>query len=188
MPLRRLEAEELYDSLLTVAGRLDETRGGPSDPLDVRPDGMVSVKMGDNGGRRAVYGLRRRRTPITLLETFDFPQLNPNCTERSQSTVALQALQLLNSARMGQLATAFAERVRREAGEDSDRQIEHACRLALSRAPSAEEMRLARETRSRLETEWRKQARKPGAPDSGMAALTGYCRALLNSAEFLYVD
>ncbi len=84
MPLRRLEAEELRDTLLLVAGRLDEKRFGPADPVQVLPDGIVQ-----SGQRRSVYVQQLRKHPPTLLECFDLPAMNPNCLSRSDSLVAL---------------------------------------------------------------------------------------------------
>ena len=95
MPLVRLDAEALYDSLLLVAGRLDETRGGPADAVQVRARWARDTSGTATGWRRLVYVQQRRKQLPTHLETFDFPQMNPNCIERRDSTVAPQALHLL---------------------------------------------------------------------------------------------
>src|SRR5262249_13661177 len=71
MPLRRMEAEVLNDSLLLVSGRLDETRFGPPDPVEVRKDGLVTPIAGPRGWRRSIYVLQRRSQMPTLLENFD---------------------------------------------------------------------------------------------------------------------
>ena len=55
--------------------------------------------------------LQRRTTPLTMLDTFDAPQLNPNCVKRSQSMVTSQALQLWNSQLARKSARHFAGRV-----------------------------------------------------------------------------
>src|SRR5262249_31554459 len=55
MPLTRLDAESLYDTMLLVAGRLDERRYGPPDALEVRPDGLVTPAGTARGWRRLVY-------------------------------------------------------------------------------------------------------------------------------------
>ncbi|MGE3314462.1 MAG: DUF1549 domain-containing protein, partial [Planctomycetaceae bacterium] len=68
MPLRRMEAEELRDSLLLVAGELDETRYGPADPVQILPSGLVHT-----GKRRSIYVQQLRKQPATLLESFDLP-------------------------------------------------------------------------------------------------------------------
>ena len=86
MPLRRMEAEELRDSLLWVAGELDETRFGPAEPVNARGDGLVL-----SGKRRSIYIQQLRKSPASLLESFDLPAMNPNCLQRSDSLVAPQA-------------------------------------------------------------------------------------------------
>ena len=61
MPLRRMEAEVVRDAVLAVAGELDTTPFGKPDPVEVRPDGLVTSKRGKNGWRRAIYVLHRRK-------------------------------------------------------------------------------------------------------------------------------
>src|SRR5262249_47972426 len=97
MPLVRLDAESLYDTLLNVARRLDETRFGPADAVQVRPDGLVTPTGSSRGWRRLIYVQHARKNIPTHLENFDYPQMNPNCIERRDSVVALQALHLMNS-------------------------------------------------------------------------------------------
>jgi hypothetical protein len=186
MPLKRMEAEVLYDTLLHVAGRLDETRFGPPDPVQVRKDGLVSATATDKGLRRSIY-VRQRRTQLpTLLETFDLPQMNPNCIERVDSTVAPQALFLRNNALIAELAAALAERVMREVGSDPARQIERAHRVALSRPPSAEENALGLHTLAQLTAEWQRSLTEREA--AARRALASYAHTLVNSAAFVYID
>ena len=117
MPLVRLDAEALYDSLLLVAGRLDETRFGPPTPSRSRADGLVTPagdrpRLAADDLRAAAAQSRCRRT----WRTFDFPQMNPNCIERRDSTVAPQALHLMNNGMVQQLAEQFAQRVLARSG------------------------------------------------------------------------
>jgi hypothetical protein len=191
MPLNRLDAESLYDSLLQVAGKLDENRFGPADPVQVRRDGLVTPSGTSKGWRRLIYVQQTRKQLATHLETFDFPQMNPNCIERRDSTVAPQALHLLNNAMIEQLAADFAKRIRRETGTDAGRQIASIYLIALSRMPTAEEKRVGLEALDKLADEWDKQLIAVGKPDRDAAefkALTTYCHAILNSAAFLFVD
>ncbi|HUR53686.1 MAG TPA: PSD1 and planctomycete cytochrome C domain-containing protein, partial [Gemmataceae bacterium] len=189
MPLVRLGAESLYDSLLLVAGKLDETRGGPADAVQARRDGLVTPAGTAKGWRRLVYVQQTRKQPATHAEAFDFPQMNPNCVERRDSTAAPQALHLMNNGMVEQLAGDFARRVRREAGGHPARQVEAVYLVALSRRPSAEEKQLGVEALEVLADEWEKlAARKPDRESSELKALTTYCHAILNSAAFLYVD
>src|SRR5262249_18470314 len=127
----------------------------------------------------------------SLLESFDFPQMNPNCIERKASTVAVQALHLMNNGMVEQLAGAFARRVAREAGLSPERQIEHAWLLALGRRPTAKELRVGIESLHDLQSAWREQGNSETDADQSSAsihALTTFCHAILNSAAFLYID
>ena len=135
--------------------------------------------------------MHRRSQLPTLLETFDQPQMNPNCIERIDSTVASQALHLLNNARVQELAASFADRVRKVAGSDPARQVEQAYLTALSRPPTPEERRLGLEALEHLTAHWTKhlgETSNSGPNEAGRKALTTYCHTLLNSAAFLYID
>jgi hypothetical protein len=181
MPLVRLDAESLYDAMLSVSGQLDLAMSGPPEPVRVRKDGMVIPSGTNRGWRRLLYVRQTRKQIPTHLENFDYPQMNPNCIERRDSTVAPQALYLMNNAMIDRLAEAFAERVAREAGRDLVRRVDRAYAIALSRAPQVEEIRAGLEALGRL------NGMLHDGPD-GLKALTRYCHAILNSAGFLYVD
>jgi mono/diheme cytochrome c family protein len=189
MPLRRVEAEVVRDSLLFVAGELNETPFGPPDEVQERSDGLVTVKSANGGGRRSVYVLHRRTKLPTILESFDSPQMGPNCLERGESIVAPQALHMLNNATVHDLAQKFAERVQREAGNEALAQIVRAHELAFGIAPSVEETQLGLESLQKLTQAW--QAKLGDAPDAGQAskqALLNYCHAIMNSSQFIYID
>ncbi len=185
MPLNRLDAESLYDTMLLLAGRLDTRRFGPADALQVRGDGLVTPAGSEYGWRRMIYVQVQRKAVPTHLENFDFPQMNPNCIERRDSTVAPQALHLLNNGMVQRLAEDFARRACRVAGTDPGRQLEWIYLAALSRLPTEEEKQLGLTALARLTALWSKQ---PGTDSSAQRALTTYCHTILNSAAFLYVD
>jgi hypothetical protein len=117
------------------------------------------------------------------MENFDYPQMNPNCIERRDSIVALQALQLMNGGMVHVLAEKFAQRVIKDVGTDQEKRIERIYLLALSRFPNDEERQIGVETLKKLEAAWAKEA-----GDANRKALTTYCHTLMNSAGFLYVD
>jgi mono/diheme cytochrome c family protein len=191
MPLVRLDAEALYDTLLLVAGRLDETRFGPADSVQARPDGLVTPSGSARGWRRLIYVQQSRKQVPTHLESFDYPQMNPNCLERRDSTVAPQALFLMNNGMVQQLAEQLGRRVRSEAGTDPARQIERIYLIALSRLPGDEEKRVGLDALRRLADKWGKQLAASGKPDQeavDLKALTTFCHAIMNSAGFLYLD
>jgi hypothetical protein len=186
MPLTRLDAESLYDTILLLAGRLDERRYGPADALDARGDGLVTPARTDHGWRRMIYVQVQRKLVATHLENFDFPQMNPNCIERRHSTVAPQALHLMNNGMVQRLAEDFARRVRRQAGTDPVRQVEWVYLAALSRPPSEEEKQLGLKALAQLADVWVQQA--ADADSAELRAMTTYCHTILNSAAFLFVD
>jgi hypothetical protein len=189
----RLDAESLSDTLLRVAGRLDEARYGPPDPVVARPDGLITPVATERGWRRSIYVRQQRKQLPTLLEDFDLPQMNPNCIDRRNATVAPQALHLWNNGMVQALAEHFARRVRREAGPDPARQLERAYRIALSRPPGPEEHAVGLTALARLTDQWARLAQSPARPDhqpddAAVKALANLCHALINSAGFLYID
>ena len=185
MPLTRMDAEVLNDSMMFVAGRLETRMFGPADPVLVRDDGLVTPVEAKAGWRRSIYINQRRSNLPTILDNFDYPQMSPACLVRTQSNVAPQALHLLNNATVYEVANYFAKRVEKEAGPNADREIEQAYWMALSRAPSDEEKRVASQDLLKLE----QAAVKEGKGDAARQyALTAVCHTILNSAAFLYID
>jgi hypothetical protein len=185
MPMRRMEAEVLRDSLLRMADQLDETRFGPADPVTVRADGLV-----ESGRRRSIYVQQLRKHPPTLLESFDLPAMNPNCVQRAESLVATQALNLLNDGNVRHLAGHFADSVIRQVGNNTARQIERVFLMALSRAPTAAEKDIGLQALTRLCEEWTKSmpASGHGRDLATRESLKTFCHTIMNSAMFLYVD
>lgn len=198
MPLRRLEAEPLRDSLLVTSGQLDTTAFGSPDTVVGRADGLVTAKRQEAGWRRTVYVQQRRSTLPSILETFDLPQMNPNCVERPNSMVASQALHLLNNGMIRDLTLRFAERVEAEVGHDRYKQVEQVYQDALSRKPTPEETQLALEVLSQLTAEWenrsasetdsKNESDSTESPSAETQALANFCHVIMNSAEFLFID
>jgi hypothetical protein len=191
MPLRRLSAEQLYDTILLVAGRLDETPFGPPSGVQTRPDGLVTPAGTARGWRRSIYVQQQRKAVVTHLENFDFPQMNPNCIERRDSTTAPQALYLLNNGMVYELAESYAQRARQEAGDEPARLVEWVHLAAFSRLPSAEEKALALVTLARMTDYWAAHLARTAQPeraDATQKGLAAYCHAIMNTAEFLYCD
>jgi hypothetical protein len=150
----------------------------------VRDDGLVTPLGTERGRRRSVYVLQRRKEVPTLLESFDLPQMTPNCVERTHTTVALQALNMMNDALVRESAGAFARRVAGEAGADPAGRVERAYRIALSRPPTKEERDIGLRALEELTREWAKH----GKEDAAGRALATFCHALLNSAVFVALD
>lgn len=193
MSLRRLEAEAVRDSLLAVASQLDQSRFGEPDLVTVRADGLVTSNKGDNGWRRTVYVRQRRKEVPTILETFDLPQMIPNCVARPNSTVATQSLHLLNNGMVRELSLSFAKRIEEEIPSDLRSQVNRVFEIALSRQPSEAERREAVEALAKLTASWKKVAgdRTEDTEEDELPetkALANFCHVVMNSAEFLFVD
>lgn len=182
---RRLTAEALRDSMLAVSGRLTFIDGGapiwptlPGEVLRANPavldDNAEKTKgwypsPSEKMGARSVFMVQKRTLRVPMMEAFDLPENAVSCARRNVSTVAPQALTLLNSPFATEMARTFAERVQREAGDDVGAQITRAFVLALQRPPYNDEWEACvrfREQRS----------------------LPELCRALMNSNEFIYID
>ena len=186
-PLRRMEAEVVRDSLISLSGQLDLTPFGSPDSVTERSDGLVTSVRSKAGWRRSIYVLQRRTKIPTLLENFDSPQMGPNCLQRSESIVAPQALHLLNNGMVHELAGHVADRVIRRVGADSQKQITEIWRLALSRHPTSEELHEGQGSLTRLTTHWR-QVEGETDHSAVRKSLASFCHAIMNSAAFLYID
>ena len=180
MPRQRLEAEILRDSILTVAGTLDRKVGGPGVFPYIDPDLFQSSTSRTWPGRpdddrttwrRSLYVFSKRTIRYPLFEAFDQPDMITSVDRRNRSTVAPQALLLMNNRFINMQAELFAERVRREAGADVEGQVERAFELALARPPGKYESDKARKF--------------VAANADGLADL---CRTLFNLNEFAYLQ
>ncbi|MBG98741.1 MAG: hypothetical protein CMN58_00170 [Solibacterales bacterium] len=193
MPLQRMSAEVLHDSILRVVGRLDDTSFGEPVPVEKHSNGEILPKASEQGRRRAIYVLKRRRTPLTLLDVFDLPRLSPNCTERTVSNVAPQALQLLNSEKLIEDARFLAARLIDEYPHEPEKQLRSLYQRVLSRTPTEKEAKSFEKDLSLLALNWRSylEEKRFDAPRNATAqwyALGSLAHTLLNSAEFIYID
>jgi hypothetical protein len=193
MTLRRMDAETLYDSLLTTTGRMDSTLFGAPTEVTITPDKEVIVKPGPNGFRRSIYILHRRQTPMSLLDAFDEPIMTPNCTERRRSNVATQALHMMNGSMTWDLARYMAGRVIDESDGSRAKQIELIYLRAYSRPPTAEEVKIGVEAIGEFQKQWPARLATdndaaPRAESANWLAIANYCHAILNSAEFSFID
>jgi hypothetical protein len=110
--------------------------------------------------------------------------MSPNCLERNTSTVAIQALHLMNNAMVEEQAERFAARVSKEAGDEPEKQIERAYWIALGRPPSREEAAAGLEGMRRFTSLEKAQS----AGNGKRKVLESLCHVLVNSAAFLYID
>jgi Protein of unknown function (DUF1553) len=124
----RMDAEQIRDSILAVAGDLDTKIGGPSEPL--KPDYT----------RRTVYGKVSRFRLDDYLQLFDFPSPNLSAEKRFATTVPLQRLFFMNSDFVQQQAEHLAQRVAAE--PDNTARIQKVYRLVYGRAATPEEVKI----------------------------------------------
>jgi hypothetical protein len=204
MPMKRMEAEVLYDTMLLISNKLDESRFGQPEPVVIRDDGLVTPVGTEKGWHRGIYVEQLRTKLPTVMESFDLPSMSPNCVERSVSMIAPQALHMMNDGMIARLAGSFAGRVRKEAGPDPEKQIEHAYWIAVSRPPNSEERKVSLDIVRRIrDAETTKAmvgggstvAAKPapasthgGVDDPAAMALEEFCHTLMSSAAFIYID
>ena len=120
--------------------------------------------------RRSVYLFARRNLRYPIFEAFDKPDGNASCSRRNVSTIAPQALLLLNADDSVVTARRLAESIEQRIGTDRQAAIELAYRHILSRKPTADDVRDAEQFLT---------------SDSGLADL---CLALFNLNEFVYLD
>ena len=188
-PMRRMDAETLRDSILKIGGRLDLRQFGSADAVEIRPDGeVVSESL-----RRSIYLLRRRSTPVTLLEVFDAPRLETNCIMRRQSNVPSQALVLWNGDLVRESARFFAGRIIDAVGADREEQVRRIYLTALTRGPSTQELGDALQSLEQMRQRWLDHLQKeptaePRQTRAEWLALSTFCHVILNSAEFTYVN
>jgi hypothetical protein len=182
---RRLDAEEIRDAMLAVAGQLEMARpeGSPAKDLKVMelrnngPEAKRVEEQGQASRHRSVYlPLLRGLTPRSL-EVFDSAEQGFVTGNRDTTTVATQALYLLNDPFVRGQATALAERLSRST--DHAERIDVAYRLALGRSATTKEIERAKRYVLGYQEE--------STSEPKTAAWASFCQALLASAEFRYV-
>jgi hypothetical protein len=144
-PRVRMEAEEIRDSLLAAAGKLDDdTVGGPSVFPPV-PKGLNAGNLWQTSkdprdyDRRSIYTFTRRSVPYPLLDSFDMASPQQVHSKRVATTTALQALTLYNDDQVFGWSRALAARVIREAGDNESARLDRLYQLLFARSPDTEE-------------------------------------------------
>lgn len=146
---RRMDAEALRDAMLTVSGQIDLRLGGKSFRPSIAAEALegLSRKAGawqasppEEQRRRSLYVYSQRSLLPPLLTTFDLCDTTQPCGQRDISTVAPQALALLNNAFVHEQSEHLAHRVLSATPEGREQQVRTAWRLALGRGPSASEL------------------------------------------------
>jgi hypothetical protein len=192
---RRIEAEIYRDSMLAVAGTLNPQMYGLAFKPPIQPEAMqarnvqgpypADAKDIPETRRRTVYMFHKRVTQYPLSQAFDAPDGSATCGRRNVTTVAPQALAVLNEPFVRLRAGEFASRLRTEVGDDPPALVNRAYRLALGRSPAQKELEtsvrfLKRQTLVRTE--------RDKSTDAGMLALTDFAQSIFGLNEFMYID
>ncbi|MBP6784664.1 MAG: DUF1553 domain-containing protein, partial [Verrucomicrobiales bacterium] len=168
-PARRLEAEAIRDALLQVGNRLDNTMYGPSE-------------ANAESGRRSVYLRVKRSELVPIMTMFDAPEPNQSIGDRGNTTVPTQALAMMNSNFVRDIANRLQARVEATRPATTEEAITRAYEIALGRSPGPDEV-------ARMKSYIAQQAAMLGnQPDSATQAMREFCLALLSLNEFIYVD
>lgn len=174
---RKLEAEAVHDSVLSVSGKLDLTAGGPGwrDFVVQFPEHSPHYKydLADPNDpstwRRSIFRFIVRSQTQPFMTVLDCADPSMRVDKRNESVSPSQALTMLNNGFMIAQSTHFAERLKAEAGADIDAQIDRAFRLAAGRPATVQE----------------KTQLTAFAQLRGMA---NACRVLFNLNEFTFID
>jgi hypothetical protein len=178
MPYQRLEVEAIRDAALATSGRLNARMFGPSmyphiPPAALEgssdPDKIWKESDEEESSRRTIYAFLKRSMLVPMLEVMDLCDISRTAARRQNTSVATQALTLFNGDFVNRQARYFAERLRREAGDDPARQVDLAYRLALARPARTAEIATMVEFLQR-------------------EPLEQMCRVIFNLNEFAYVD
>lgn len=172
-PPRRLEAEAIRDSILSVSGKLNLKMGGAGFDFFNQRGGLSDYKakesFDESGWRRMIYAHKIRMQSVDIFGSFDCPDAGQMKPKRTRSITPIQSLGLLNSPFVNRQAAFFAERVRGEVGEEPADQVNLAFELIFSRSPRKNEMQRMTEL----------------ATNHGFEQV---CRVLFNTTEFMYIQ
>lgn len=176
MNRQRLDAETFRDSALRIAGRIDWRMGGPGIEQFGKSKGPQATPALDYyafdwnseaARRRSIYRVVWRGIPDPFMETLDFPDLGLLPPRRSFSVSGLQALSLFNNDFVLHSSSWIAERIEKE--KEAPDQVRRAVQLCWQRSPTSKEEAIFSEY-------------------VGVHGLAAFCRILLNTNEFLFVD
>jgi hypothetical protein len=178
---QRLEAEALRDAMLAASGTLNLQMHGPTFKAPIVSEAIHARNLKDAypkdvkdtpaTWRRTIYMFHKRVVQHPLMQAFDAPTAAASCGRRESTTVAPQALALLNDPFVRARAEDFARRLTREAGPDTHAQVRLAWQLALGRKPSNTELQAA-----------------VNFMDDNSGRLADLCQTIFAMNEFVYVD
>ena len=201
MTPQRLEAEVMRDAMLAVSNTLNLKAGGPGFKPYIAPEANLARNIKGVGypknpkddaatRRRSVYMFHKRLIPYPMFQAFDRPDLMTSCARRQNTTVAPQAMVLLNDRFVRAVARDFAKRLLKPSAtskkqHDALRSIVHAAfETAFARPPTKKELAISMQF---IESQTRARTRR-AERDPRLTALTDFCQSLFGLNEFIYVD
>jgi hypothetical protein len=211
-PRKRLEAEAIRDSMLSVSGLLNTKMGGPGvfPPVPAgtitelsataAAGGWKTEKDASQNNRRSVYIFVRRNLRYPMLMEFDSANTFESCDFRKPTVTPAQALDLMNNDLVLDWARALTSRVLNDSGLTPEAQVDRAFKLAYGRSASQEEQKLAADFLARQipimsariasgkDTPPTPSDLPAGIDPARAAALVDLSQMLLNSNEFLYLN
>ena len=185
--MRRLTAEEIRDSILSITGSLNLKMSGPGVYVDIPKEVLAGQSQPGKGwgrsppseqARRSVYIHVKRSLLTPILESFDLAETDRSAPVRFATIQPTQALGMLNGEFINRQADLFAARLRRESSGRLDQQVRLALGLATSRIPTEAEIQQGVGLIEALQ-------REKSVPE---AALKYFCLMALNLNEMVYLD
>ena len=181
MNRRRLEAEAIRDAMLAVAGTLDARMGGTELPTANRAYVTSTANVNPvvyDSPRRSVYLPVVRSALYEVFQAFDFADPSVQNGRRDVTTVAPQALFMMNSAFASRQSQALAERVLQPEGLEDSARVRLACEIAIGNVPDADRLQ-------RMCQYLKEYTQATGDPRQAWQSL---CRTLMAANEFVYVE
>jgi len=185
-------------SSTVIAGTLNPAAFGPAFKPPIAAEALQARNVKDpyprdaqdspETRRRTIYMFHKRVVQYPLMQAFDAPDAQQSCSRRMNTTVAPQALALLNDPFVRLRAEELAKRLQASAASDIDAQVQAAFSLCLARAPAVDELADARAFISaQIATRSQRDAKQPPEEIQHLA-LTDFCQSLFGLNEFVYID
>ena len=186
--MRRLTAEEIRDTVLSVTGSLNLKMYGPGVYVEIPAEVLAGQSQPGNGwgnsppdeqARRSLYIHAKRSLVTPILESFDMAETDRSAPVRFTTVQPTQALGTLNGTFLNRQARQFAAKLRSDLGDNAKLWVQRALHLATVRKPTIEEVERGVRFIESLRAEERL---------SPEAALTQFCLLVLNLNELVYLD
>jgi mono/diheme cytochrome c family protein len=173
---RRLEGEVVRDALLACANRLDERMFGPG-------------SLDEAQRRRSIYFTVKRSELVPMMQVFDAPEALTSMGDRPSTTIAPQALLLLNNPNVRADARAFARRLLPALDRSTAEAVRSGYRIALCHDPQPDELADSTAFIEQQRKLHESDSSPSGRPsDARQSALLDFCQVLMCLNEFVYVD